>query len=239
MRTKILVADDDSKILELFSVYLDDYEVVTVSDGKELLETLSTEDYIDIAFVDVFMPGISGIELLREIKINYPDVKVVIMTAYESREILVQALRGQADDFVAKPIVMDEVESMLKRLIDSRLTVEPAVSRNPVEKVKWIKKQVRKNYYKTDVLREISDELCMSAKYVGRLFKEVEGISFKDYRISVRMEKAKRFIKRNDMTMSQIAVYLGYRNPESFSKAFKKYADVLPTEYRERYYDNT
>src|SRR5262245_23773653 len=103
----VLVVDDEPQMLRAWRKILEtatdrNYVVRTVQSAPEALELLADEP-IDIAVVDVQMPGMNGMELLTRIKRRWPDVEVVIMTAYGSVELAVQAVKAGAYDFLTKP----------------------------------------------------------------------------------------------------------------------------------------
>ncbi|MHC1724505.1 MAG: response regulator [Syntrophobacteraceae bacterium] len=101
----ILVVDDEFSVRESLLVWLkkSGYRVAGAGSGKEALAMLDQAPF-DIVLLDIKMPGMDGIEVLRLIKANYPRTMVVMMTAYASIESAVDAMKAGAGDYLMKPL---------------------------------------------------------------------------------------------------------------------------------------
>lgn len=119
MKKRILVVDDEHTILESVKGILEDegYGVTVVSNGKECLETLKTAP-VDLVVLDIWMPGMDGLEVLQRIKKDWPFLPVVIMTGHGTIETAVKATRMGAHDFIEKPLSYESlllsIENALK-----------------------------------------------------------------------------------------------------------------------------
>ena len=117
-RIKILLVDDDQSILEiladLMAIFGHDY--VTAQNGVEAIEKLK-HNFFDIVLTDMIMPDIDGMELLRHIKKNYPNIKVMVVTGYERAFTYTDVIRAGASDFISKPFNTDELEAKINRLV--------------------------------------------------------------------------------------------------------------------------
>lgn len=104
MTTKILIVDDDRVILELASIILRSggYSVQTANDGVHVLHLLAEESF-DLVLLDFMMPKKDGLEVLREIKDNFPDIAVIIFTGMGSEDVAVRAMKAGAADYIIKP----------------------------------------------------------------------------------------------------------------------------------------
>ncbi|MBI4964447.1 MAG: response regulator [Desulfomonile tiedjei] len=119
MMTTVLVVDDEESIRNLMrmTLELDGYRVLTAEDGHAALEIFEKEDP-DVVLLDVRMPGMDGIEVLRRIKDANPDTEVVIITGHGDLDMAVECLRKEASNFLTKP-VDDEILSLsLKRSLE-------------------------------------------------------------------------------------------------------------------------
>ena len=88
-------------------------------------------------------------------------------------------------------------------------------------------------HFQEDIsLLTVAQELNISSGYLSRLFKEEVGIPFKNYLITMRMDKAKQMLHQSGMAVSQVAFAVGYTDPNYFSEAFRKYEGVSPSEYK-------
>lgn len=128
---KILWIDDEIETLkpQLFFLNKKGYEVVTVSNGYDGLETLSNDDKIDIVFLDESMPGLSGLETLTKIKEIKPIIPVVMITKNEAENIMEEAIGAQITDYLIKPVNPNQILLILKKIIDNdRLIKEKTLS---------------------------------------------------------------------------------------------------------------
>jgi YesN/AraC family two-component response regulator len=78
----------------------------------------------------------------------------------------------------------------------------------------------------------VANSVCLSPKYLSRFFKQETGENFNQYRLRVKVEKAKEFLKNTSNTIEQISDKMGYQNIESFIRVFKKFTNHTPTTYR-------
>ncbi|OGP77206.1 MAG: Fis family transcriptional regulator [Deltaproteobacteria bacterium RBG_19FT_COMBO_60_16] len=110
MAGRILFIDDDraGREVALFNLLKAGYEVTAASDGQEGLAAFSPEKF-DLVVTDVKMPGISGIEVLRRIRSQAPDVPVLVITAFGNVETAVEAMKEGAYDFIGKPFHRDQL----------------------------------------------------------------------------------------------------------------------------------
>jgi len=119
----ILLADDEVSMRELLSLVLEaeGYETIVSSSGRDALEKFRADRArIDLAIQDLKMPGMDGIELLRLLKAEAPDVPVIVITAFSSWDSAVEAMRLGAYDYIRKPFDTDTIRSVVKRAIERR-----------------------------------------------------------------------------------------------------------------------
>ncbi|ALA60376.1 Transcriptional regulatory protein ZraR [Nitrospira moscoviensis] len=114
----ILVVDDDADMRELVHDMLKDrgHQVTTAGSGPEALKLMGEEDYAAV-LTDLRMKGMQGLELLGEIKRAYPDVGVILMTAFGSVETAVEAMKHGASDYLTKPVKKEELVRVAERVI--------------------------------------------------------------------------------------------------------------------------
>ena len=116
-----LVVDDEKVVCESCEMTLTDegHTVKIAMSGKEALEKIKEETF-DIALIDLKMPEMDGIEVLRAIKRSYPEITVIMITGYPTIETAVQAQRLGAFDYVLKPFAPDELNIVVARALDNR-----------------------------------------------------------------------------------------------------------------------
>ena len=120
-RPRVLVADDDADIRELLRDALTEwgYEVTPVASGQEAVG-LITRQLFDAALLDIWMPGMDGLQLLDEIKRHNAAIDVVMMTGDPMVSTAVQALKSGAYDYLIKPLNLDELHHLMTRLLEKR-----------------------------------------------------------------------------------------------------------------------
>ncbi len=134
-RGRIVLADDEEAARKTLGQILveDGYEVALASDGEQALR-LVAEQSPDVLLTDLRMPKMDGHELLSRIQHAYPDVAVVIMTAHGTIRSAVQALRDGAEDYLTKPIEVEELEHLLDRILKrQRLVAEAQLLRERLD----------------------------------------------------------------------------------------------------------
>ncbi|HYL82042.1 MAG TPA: response regulator, partial [Candidatus Acidoferrum sp.] len=120
MRASILVVDDDAGVRESFETVLaKDYDLVFATQGPEALRILSTRD-INLVLLDIRMPGMDGIEVLRRIKELNDQTDVVIVTAVKSLKTAVEAIKLGASDYVTKPFDIHDILALIKRIMEKQ-----------------------------------------------------------------------------------------------------------------------
>ncbi|MBC8285619.1 MAG: sigma-54-dependent Fis family transcriptional regulator [Nitrospinae bacterium] len=113
---KILIVDDEENILWVLKKGLEknNYLVDTATSGEKALDQLKNNEYL-LMFSDIFMEGISGLELMEQSRQISPDLKIVIMTAQDSMNNTIEAMRLGAHDYLAKPFDFDDVYKLIKK----------------------------------------------------------------------------------------------------------------------------
>ena len=121
---KILWADDEIDLLMPHIIFLESkgYQVISVNSGNDALDEVAKQ-YFDIIFLDENMPGISGIETLREIKLSHPNIPVVMITKNEEEDIMEDAIGSQIADYLIKPLNPNQILLSVKRLLDKNRIV--------------------------------------------------------------------------------------------------------------------
>ncbi|MBI5418907.1 MAG: sigma-54-dependent Fis family transcriptional regulator [Deltaproteobacteria bacterium] len=121
MAGRILFIDDDAagREVALFNLRKAGHEVNAASDGQEGLAAFSAEKF-DLVITDVKMPGISGIDVLRRIRSQAPDVPVLVITAFGNVETAVEAMKEGAYDFIGKPFHRDQLLLAVEKALERR-----------------------------------------------------------------------------------------------------------------------
>ena len=128
-KTKILVVDDESIVRESLRDWLSSvgYNVATAESAEEALQMIK-QKRIKIMLADLIMPGIDGIELMKEARKIVPTISTVIITAHGTIQTAITAIREGAYDYVEKPFCPEKVELLIKNLIEHQDLIEENIS---------------------------------------------------------------------------------------------------------------
>ncbi len=119
-KKSILIVDDEISIRETLKMLLKpNYDVRTAVDGREALQSIQ-KDKIDLVLLDLIMPGLSGIDVLQQIRKNDPDIEVIIITAYGTPQSVQEAMRYGAGDFITKPFDIPNLIDRINKSLEKR-----------------------------------------------------------------------------------------------------------------------
>lgn len=136
MKPRILVVDDEESIREFLNIMLkkDGYDVTLAEDGERAKELLEKKSF-SLVISDLQMPKLNGMELLKHIRAQHPDILVMMITAFGSTESAVEAMKLGAYDYLTKPFKLDEVRILLKNALKAHsLTIENAQLKRELKK---------------------------------------------------------------------------------------------------------
>ncbi|MCU0588374.1 MAG: response regulator [Syntrophobacteraceae bacterium] len=136
---KLLLIDDDPGIRKVMTITLEDagYLVWTAPNGEEGL-SLCPRVFPQIIITDIRMPGMDGLEVLRCVKERYPDIEVIVVTAFSELDFAVKALQLGASDFITKPIHDDALQVALKRARERYATRKELRDYTAIIEEKWM-----------------------------------------------------------------------------------------------------
>lgn len=232
---RILLVDDDSIFRSEFRECFEEYGIAEASNGLEALKILKRPHEIDLVILDVRMSGMNGIEVLEKIKKMFPDMRIFILTGYSSKDVAVEALRGKADDYIEKPLDIDKTRRLLEETLKTK-SVRHDDSTDIKSKIERVKEFVQRNCFKKVGLKDAATVVCLSPKYLSRVFKEYAKTGFNEYKLGLKIDAAKKLLEKSGYNVDQISDKLGYQNSESFIRQFKKLTKRTPSEFRRKYF---
>jgi two-component system response regulator AtoC len=160
VRPSVLIIDDDPGLIESYTVLLEDeFQLHTARSGEQGLEILRQED-INVILLDIRLPGIDGMEVLRQAKTIDENVDVIMVTAVKNVRIAVEAIKLGAYDYLVKPFEIDEVLSLLRRTLERQ---------NLLREVLYLRAEVDRHQDMGNIIgrspkmRQIYDLLCRVA----------------------------------------------------------------------------
>jgi DNA-binding NtrC family response regulator len=148
---KILVVDDEEIMRSSMSEWLKEegYLVKTAENGYLALE-LARKESFDLAIIDLKMPGMDGIEVLKHLKALYPKIPAIIITAYATIDSAVIAMKEGATDYVVKPFDLEEISLIIRRLIEHQKLIKENVR---------LRRELTKRYRFQDLIGKSSEIL--------------------------------------------------------------------------------
>jgi len=132
---KVLLVDDETDFLETLTKRLKKRNLTlkNASTGEEALRLLSLEP-VDVVVLDVRMPGMDGIQVLREIKKDYPLVEVILLTGHANVEVAITGMRWGAFDYLMKPAGIDELLYKIQDAYKAKAIQEEKIAQLETEK---------------------------------------------------------------------------------------------------------
>ncbi|MCF7916388.1 MAG: response regulator [Candidatus Omnitrophica bacterium] len=234
MPYSILLVDDDREFQREFIASFDNYSIVPASSGEEALKILSGPHEIDLVLLDVMLPGQRGTEILKKLKKTKPELKVIILTGYSNKDIAIEALKADADDYLEKPLDLEKAVVIFEQYLKYGTKRNKLGTSSIEEKIARVKEYVQRNYHTQVSLNDAAKIVFLSPKYLSRVFAKVTGQGFNQFKLSCKIDKAKELLQGSSLTIEQISYELGYQNIESFVRIFKKFTGKRPTQFRKK-----
>jgi signal transduction histidine kinase len=131
----ILIVDDEAVIRDLCSRALKGYHILQAGNGQDALKTFE-KGGIDVVLTDVMMPGMDGIELLKRIKEKEPTIVVIVMTGFAEKDVILNALKADADDFISKPLNLLQLKTSVDKALVKKALKEEIASLKALDRLK-------------------------------------------------------------------------------------------------------
>lgn len=235
----LLIADDENlelKVLEktIKKFFLNELEIFMASNGKQAAQ-ISDETEINIALLDVEMPGMNGIELAKLLREKNPDCIIIFITAYDRFDYAIEAMHIKAFDYLLKPWKEEKLTGLISEAIVNikELSLENSVNENLQESQKSaIKKYIKENYKRDISAGDVAGILGYSDVYFSKIFKQLFDDTFINYLTKVRIDKAKVLLKDVGFNIKEVGASVGYTDSNYFTKVFKRAVGMSPSEYR-------
>jgi Response regulator containing CheY-like receiver domain and AraC-type DNA-binding domain len=242
-----LIIDDEKPVHRVILALghwfdLDIAEPESAYDGRSGLSAMR-ELRPDIVFLDMKMPLMNGGEFLKAASPEFPDTKFIVVSGYDEFTYTRIAIQYQALDYLLKPIVEEELNEALKRardLLDAengtvRAEAHAAAAAVSAERLAGaVRDYLDKNYARDIHLSELAETFHFSKEYISKLFKEKYDIGIYEYVLKYRMTRAKELLLNGDLQIQSISERLGYKDSNYFSKAFRTFYGLSPSEFKEK-----
>ncbi|HEX5171670.1 MAG TPA: substrate-binding domain-containing protein [Cyclobacteriaceae bacterium] len=244
----VLLIDDNSELRQFIRNRLQTvYNIEEAHDGVTGLR-LAFEIVPDLIICDVMLPGKGGFEVVKKVKedLRTSHIPTIILTAKGSIEQRIVGIQSGADEYIAKPFVLEYLYERIKALIRSREQLKEHYSHDLNIEIntgtpgsldkKFINDftaMIEKHIANSELhVNDISRELGMSRVQVYRKVKALLGYSVNDYIVSVRLKKAKHLLLNTDKTIAEISTEVGFSSPTYFSTSFKFKFNLSPRDFK-------
>ena len=237
----VMLIDDEASARKLMrdSIDWESLDMCVAGEAESGIEAINTIDDIkpDIAFVDISMPFMDGIQFSEIATQRYPDLIIIIMTAFDKFEYARKCVSMPIFEYMLKPMVRSEVTEVLKKAkarLDERGPVQWESSDTPEEQLsatEAVMKYIQENYTDSTLnLTSVAQAFGFSSSYLSRKFKSETGKGFAQYLTQVRMENAMK-LAGPDVKMFNISAKVGIPDPNYFGRCFKKFTGKSYSEY--------
>ncbi len=212
----------------------------TSNNGQDGLSAMR-ELQPDIVFVDMNMPVMDGSTFLELAHAEFPESQFIVVSGYDDFSYAQHALRYGACDYLLKPIVEEELNNAIEKALKKinpditfceQNTTSPEEDITPEEVVEIIKQYIDSNYCQNFKITMFEEKYYFSITYLTKLFRARYGFTIYEYVLKLRMERAKELLENPDIKIQDIAERLGYADNHYFSKAFRNYYGISPSQYR-------
>ena len=240
---RVMLIDDEESARKLMraSINWESLDMEVVGEAASGIEAINVIDDMkpDIAFVDISMPFMNGIEFTEVATNRYPELIIIIMTAFDEFEYARKCVSLPVFDYMLKPMVRSEITEVLtkvkKKLDERSVKEENGESELAVEieasSMEQIKKYIENNYTDSRLnLTSVAQNFGFSASYLSRKFKQETGKNFVEFLTECRMNAAMKLALTN-MKMFNASNEVGIPDPNYFGRCFKKFAGMSYSEY--------
>ena len=245
----LLVVEDNFDLRTYISRMLSDkYKVTEAESGEKGLQ-MALDEIPDLILSDIMMPGIDGIELLKQLKQNITTnhIPVILLTAKSAETSRMEGLQAGADDYIVKPFNIELLELKISNLLEERKKLQEKYRRRVVigdseieienEDEKFLKKAlliVETKMKDPDFsVKVFSQEIGLSRVHLYRKLHALLEESPGDFIKRIRLERAAQLLAKSKKNVSEVCYEVGFKDPVYFAKCFKKAFNKSPSEYQD------
>lgn len=233
----VAIVDDEKTISEgiasLFPWEQIGFEAIPFSDPRIALSYMDSH-HVDVLLSDIEMPGISGLDLCQAVQNK--NVIVVFISSHQNYDYFRSAIQYRVEDYLLKPLKSGDILECFGKIRDKLDAANHVKEEKPESYYEDIRRKVGdylNEHYRDARLEDAAVQVNLSPAYLSSLLKDRFGIKFSDWLQKIRMEKAADMLRDANYKTYDIAYYIGYDNPKSFSRAFRNYYGCTPMEYRQ------
>ena len=252
---RIVVVDDERIVRDAIANHIEwnRYDINVVGSCANAMEAMDllNKNKVDLMLVDIQMPVINGLELIKKIRRNNTVIDFIVISGYAEFSYAQEALHYGVTEYLVKPIIENSLVEAVLRCRDKKKTTQFAKDISDKVENDDNGDRLTSKYSETvtDIIRIVNEELSneelslkwisseklfLSENYLSRLFQKETGSKFSAYLLETRMTKAMKMIaNNNNLPVQDIASECGFgENPQYFSISFKKFTGYTPSQYK-------
>lgn len=235
----VIIADDEvierKYLKKIFSKYKEDYKVVAeASSGEEVLKQVKYY-HPNIIIMDINMPLGNGLDSAIHIKKLYPEIIILLNTAYAEFEFARKAIQFHMDGYLLKPTSETEIFETIEQCLKSNSNDNRRFHHSSNKENDFIHKidqYIENNFNKPITLKILSDLVHFSPSYLSRIFHQEKRVTIRTYLNQVRINHAIKLLKETNVPVHEVARDCGFINVSHFNRVFKRYIGKSPAEVR-------
>ena len=247
--TRVLVVEDNKDISRFIASVINDAQLYFAYNGQDGLN-MAMDLMPDIIITDIMMPIMNGIEMCREIRkskvLNH--IPIIAISARASEEDKLLGLKSGIDAYLYKPFNSDELNTTLSLLLERRRIMQENITRNVVHEptstdeisannqmflnkvIDIVYKQMAQQ--KVNIV-DIASAMGMTQRQLNRKINAITGENVSKYVLDIRMTRARQLLDSpKNHSIAEVAMYCGYEENSNFTRSFKSYYNITPTQYR-------
>lgn len=232
-----------------------DGQIFAAFNARQALELLKEQE-ISLILCDIEMPGDNGIQLLRQVRAEWPKIECIFLTCHAEFAYAQEAVRLGCLDYILKPapytVIEDAIQKVIQKIHENQkketllqygtqwLSQQhknaekvQEKKRTPEQLIQEVSGYVMEHLSSPELtVQSIAHQYYINEDYLSRLFKRIEGISLNKFIIQQRMNLAAQLLEDESLSASAVATQVGFQNYPYFTAVFKKYFGCTPTEFR-------
>lgn len=241
-KMSLLIVDDEQSICSWLGRRICEIgfrfrSILEENDPFLALELIRNEE-IHIVLSDIRMPGMDGIELLKQIKQVQPHIQVVLISAWEDFNLAQEAMLYNASGYLLKPINDRELMEALRQAL-ARQTPMPygqsvgdaSAKLNIIQQVRFY---INENFASDICLKDLADRFFISQQHLSSSFRRHTGRTFTEYLNEVRLFHVRKLLDTTDLPIKVVAQRCGYNDYSYFCRVFKLSSGQTALAFRQR-----
>ncbi|MDX5474919.1 MAG: helix-turn-helix domain-containing protein [Bacillaceae bacterium] len=225
----ILLVDDELLELEqleyLIHKAFPHLHIFTAQDASQANQIVKKHE-ISLAFLDIQLPGKSGLELAKELTESHPSLDIVMVTAFQNFEYAKTSIKLGVIDYITKPVIEEELLSVVNKYAQLGRYSDAVMGALQI---------IHQQYSKRLTLDYLASNIHINPAYLSRKFQEEVGMGFSEYLNDYRLKEAQKLLLDfPNLSISAISEKCGFNSQHYFSQMFRKLTGYSPRDYRSK-----